>query len=25
LLVQWDGVQVDELGGVHFSLAPFSL
>jgi hypothetical protein len=25
LLVQWDGIQVDELGCVHFSLAPFSL
>jgi hypothetical protein len=25
LLVQWDGIQVDESGCVHFSLAPFSL
>lgn len=25
ILVQWDGVQVDEGGDVHFSLAPFSL
>lgn len=25
LLVQWDGIQVDEGGCVHFSLAPFSL
>jgi hypothetical protein len=25
LLVQWDGIQVDEFGCVHFSLAPFSL
>lgn len=25
LLVQWDGIQVDENGCVHFSLAPFSL
>lgn len=25
LLVQWDGIQVDEYGCVHFSLAPFSL
>ena len=25
LLVQWDGIQVDEEGCVHFSLAPFSL
>jgi hypothetical protein len=25
LLVQWDGIQVDEDGCVHFSLAPFSL
>jgi hypothetical protein len=25
LLVQWDGIQADEDGCVHFSLAPFSL
>jgi hypothetical protein len=25
LLVQWNGLQVDESGCVHFSLAPFSL
>jgi hypothetical protein len=25
LLVQWDGIQTDEDGYVHFSLAPFSL
>lgn len=25
ILVQWDGIQVDEAGDVHFSLAPFSL
>lgn len=25
LLVQWDGLQVDENGGIHFSLAQFSL
>jgi hypothetical protein len=25
LLVQWDGIQLDEDGCVHFSLAPFSL
>ena len=25
LLVQWDGIQVDEFGCIHFSLAPFSL
>jgi hypothetical protein len=25
ILVEWDGIQVDELGNVHFSLAPFSL
>lgn len=25
ILVQWDGLQVDENGCVHFSLAPFSL
>jgi hypothetical protein len=25
LLVLWDGLQVDEFGNVHFSLAPFSL
>jgi hypothetical protein len=25
ILVQWDGIQVDEDGNVHFSLAPFSL
>jgi hypothetical protein len=25
LLVEWDGIQVDEFGCVHFSLAPFSL
>lgn len=25
ILVQWDGIQVDEDGCVHFSLAPFSL
>lgn len=25
ILVQWDGIQVDETGNVHFSLAPFSL
>ena len=25
LLVQWDGIQVDDDGCVHFSLAPFSL
>jgi hypothetical protein len=25
LLVQWDGIQIDENGCVHFSLAPFSL
>lgn len=25
LLVQWDGLQVDQDGWVHFSLAPFSL
>ena len=25
ILVQWDGVQVDEEGCVHFSIAPFSL
>jgi hypothetical protein len=25
LLVQWDGIQVDEAGCVHFELAPFSL
>jgi hypothetical protein len=25
LLVQWDGIQVDDKGCVHFSLAPFSL
>ena len=25
LLVQWDGIQADENGCVHFSLAPFSL
>jgi hypothetical protein len=25
ILVEWDGIQVDELGCVHFSLAPFSL
>lgn len=25
ILVEWDGIQVDEQGCVHFSLAPFSL
>jgi hypothetical protein len=25
ILVQWDGIQVDENGCVHFSLAPFGL
>jgi hypothetical protein len=25
ILVEWDGIQVDKNGGVHFSLAPFSL
>ena len=25
ILVQWDGIEVDEQGNVHFSLAPFSL
>ena len=25
LLVQWDGIQVDDAGCVHFELAPFSL
>jgi hypothetical protein len=25
ILVEWDGIQVDEFGSVHFSLAPFSL
>jgi hypothetical protein len=25
ILVQWDGIQVDEFGSVHFSLGPFSL
>jgi hypothetical protein len=25
VLVEWDGIQVDEWGNVHFSLAPFSL
>jgi hypothetical protein len=25
ILVEWDGIQVDEFGNVHFSLAPFSL
>jgi hypothetical protein len=25
ILVEWDGIQVDELDNVHFSLAPFSL
>ena len=25
ILVQWDGIQVDEEGCVHFSIAPFSL
>lgn len=25
ILVQWDGIQVDDAGNVHFSLAPFSL
>jgi len=25
LLIQWDGIQVDEFGCIHFSLAPFSL
>jgi hypothetical protein len=25
ILVEWHGIQVDELGNVHFSLAPFSL
>lgn len=25
ILVEWDGIQVDELGCIHFSLAPFSL
>ena len=25
ILVEWSSVQVDELGNVHFSLAPFSL
>jgi Transposase DDE domain len=25
ILVAWDGIQVDEFGNVHFSLAPFSL
>ena len=25
ILVQWDGLQVDDHGRVHFSLAPFSL
>ena len=24
ILVEWDGIHVDELGNVHFSLAPFS-
>jgi len=25
ILVQWDGIQVDEDGCVHFSIAQFSL
>jgi len=25
ILVQWDGIQVDAEGCVHFSIAPFSL
>ena len=25
ILVQWNGIQVDECGAVHFSIAPFSL
>jgi hypothetical protein len=25
ILVEWDGIQVDEFGCVHFALAPFSL
>lgn len=25
ILVEWDGIQVDEFGKVHFSIAPFSL
>ena len=25
ILVGWHDIQVDELGNVHFSLAPFSL
>ena len=25
ILVEWNGIQVDECGNVHFSLAPFSL
>ena len=25
VLVEWNGIQIDELGNVHFSLAPFSL
>ena len=25
LLVQWNGIQVDAYGNVHFALAPFSL
>ena len=25
ILVEWDGIQVDHVGRVHFSLAPFSL
>ena len=25
VLVQWDGIQVDDNINVHFSLAPFSL
>jgi len=24
-LVQWDGLEVDEDGAIHFHLAPFSL
>jgi hypothetical protein len=25
ILVEWDGIQVDESGNIHLSLAPFSL
>jgi hypothetical protein len=25
VLIQWDGIQVDAHGNVHFALAPFSL